>query len=112
VEEIFTLIHNELVRAGYEDMINSGVVATGGSAELSGVIEMAEKVFREPSRLGYPTGISGLVEVVNKPMYATAVGLVLYGAKRRKEKKRFRIRDTNIFNRVMGRMKKWFKDVI
>jgi cell division protein FtsA len=112
VEEIFTLIHHELVQAGFEDMINSGVVVTGGSAELAGIPEMAEQIFNSPSRRGYPQGISGLVEVVNKPMYATAVGLVLYGAKRSKEGKKFRIRDTNIFGRVMERMKKWFKDVI
>ena len=112
LEEIFTLIHNELVLSGYEHMINSGVVITGGSAELSGVIEIAEQIFNTPSRIGYPQGIGGLVEVVNKPMYATAVGLVLYGATRNKEGKKFRIRDTNIFSRVMERMKKWFKDVI
>ena len=111
-EEIFTLIHNELVRSGYEHMISSGVVITGGSAELSGVIEIAEQIFNTPSRTGYPQGIGGLVEVVNKPMYATPVGLVLYGATRSKEGKKFRIRDTNIFGRVMERMKKWFKDVI
>jgi len=57
-------------------------------------------------------GIGGLVEIVNKPMYATAVGLVIYGATRIKEGKKFRIRDTNIFSRVMERMKKWFKEVI
>ena len=56
-------------------------------------------------------GITGLVDVVNNPMYATGVGLVLYGAKNQTPKK-FRIRDTNIFNRVMTRMKRWFKDVI
>jgi cell division protein FtsA len=112
VEEIFTLIYNELVRAGYENMINSGVVVTGGSAELSGIPEIAEQIFNAPSRTGYPQGISGLVEVVNKPMYATAVGLVIYGAKRTKEGKKFRIRDTNIFGRVMERMKRWFKEVI
>jgi len=112
VEEIFTLIHNDVLRSGYDDLINSGVVITGGSAELPGVTEMAEQVFNAPSRAGYPEGIRGLVEVVNKPMYATAVGLVLYGAKRTKEGKKFRIRDTNIFGRVMERMKKWFKDVI
>jgi cell division protein FtsA len=112
VEEIFTLIYNDLVRSGYENMISSGVVVTGGSAEMAGVIEMAEQVFNAPCRLGYPQAIQGLVDVVNKPMYATAVGLVLYGAKRRKETKKFRIRDTNIFNRVMNRMKRWFKDVI
>ncbi len=112
VEEIFSLIYGEILRAGHEDTITSGVVVTGGSAELSGVTEMAEQIFNAPARIGYPEGISGLVEVVNKPMYATAVGLVLYGAKTSKKHKKFRIRDVNIFNRVMSRMKRWFKDVI
>jgi cell division protein FtsA len=111
-EEIFALIHSELVRSGFENMINSGVVITGGSAELPGIPEIAEQIFNAPTRIGYPQGISGLVEVVNKPMYATAVGLVLYGAKRLKEGKKFRIRDTNIFGRVMDRMRRWFKDVV
>ena len=62
--------------------------------------------------MGYPENIGGLVEVVNKPMYATAVGLVLYGAKRRNEDKKFRIRDQNIFTRIVDQMKKWFKDVV
>ena len=112
VEEIFNLIHDDLTRSGYEDMINSGVVITGGSSELTGIPEVAEQVFNCPARIGYPQKITGLVEVVNKPMYATAVGLVVYGAKRAKRGKKFRIRDTNIFTRVMERMKKWFKDVI
>ncbi len=112
VEEIFTLIHGELIRSGYDDLINTGVVITGGSAELPGVTEIGEQIFNAPSRAGYPQGITGLVEVVNKPMYATAVGLVLYGAKRIQEGKKFRIRDTNIFGRVVDRMKKWFKDII
>jgi len=112
VEEILTLSHNDLLRSGYDDLINSGVVITGGSAELHGVTEMAEQVFNAPSRTGYPLGIRGLTEVVSKPMYATAVGLVLYGGNRNREGKKFRIRDTNIFGRVMERMKRWFKDVI
>jgi len=112
VEEIFTLIYGELVRSGYHERISSGVVVTGGSAELQGITEMAEQVFNAPTRIGFPEGMSGLVEVVNKPMYATAVGLVLYGAKQSKGRKKFRIRDGNIFNRVMSRMKRWFKDVI
>jgi cell division protein FtsA len=112
VEEIFTLIYGELIRAGHEGTISSGVVVTGGSAELPGVPEMAEQVFNAPARVGYPQGISGLVEVVNQPMYATAVGLVLYGSRSSKKTKKFRIRDANIFNRVMGRMKKWFQDVM
>ncbi|HDG98795.1 MAG: cell division protein FtsA [Deltaproteobacteria bacterium] len=112
VEEIFSLIHGDLVRSGYDDKISSGVVITGGSAELPGVPEIAEQIFNAPARLGYPRGINGLVEIVNKPMYATAVGLVLYGARNQKKGKKFRIRDGNIFNRVMGTMKRWFKEVI
>jgi len=112
VEEIFSLIRGDLIRCGYEDKISSGVVITGGSAELPGVPEIAEQIFNAPARLGYPKDINGLVEIVNKPLYATAVGLVLYGARSQKKAKKFRIRDGNIFNRVMGTMKRWFKEVI
>jgi cell division protein FtsA len=112
VEEIFYLIYNELVRSGYDDQISSGVVVTGGSAELPGITEMAEQIFNASARIGYPQGVNGLLEVVNKPMYATAVGLVIYGAKTAKKPRKFRIRDRHIFERVLNRMKKWFEDVI
>lgn len=111
VEEIFSLIKREIYRAGMENLIVSGMVLTGGSALLDEATEIAESIFELPTRLGKPRGISGLVDVVNNPMYATGVGLVLYGARNRITKK-FRIRDVNIFNRIMTRMKKWFKDVI
>ena len=110
-EEICTLINREIYRAGMENVIPSGIVVTGGSALLEGVTEVAESVFDLPTRLGKPRGISGLVDVVNNPMYATGVGLVLYGARTQSSKK-FRIRDTNIFNRVMSRMKRWFQEVV
>jgi len=112
VEEIFTLIYQELVRSGYDELASSGVVVTGGSAELPGISEMAEQIFSAPARVGYPEEIDGLVDLINKPMYATAVGLVLYGAKNYKQKKKFRIRDSNIFHLVMARMKRWFKDIV
>ena len=111
MEEIFTLIKREIFRAGMDNVITSGMVLTGGSSLLHGATDIAESVFDVPSRLGTPRGINGLIDVVNNPMYATAVGLVLYGARIQPEKK-FRIRDTIIFNRVMTRMKTWFKDVI
>ncbi|MEE8552505.1 MAG: cell division protein FtsA [Desulfobacterales bacterium] len=111
MEEIFTLIQREVYRAGMEKIITSGVVLTGGTSLLDGGVEIAESIFNLPARLGKPRGISGLVDVVNNPMYATGVGLVIYGARNQPSKK-FRIRDTNIFNRVMTRMKRWFKDVI
>lgn len=111
IEEIFTLIKREILRSGMDNVITSGIVLTGGSSLLHGITDIAESIFDVPSRLGTPRGISGLIDVVNNPMYATGVGLVLYGAKNQPEKK-FRIRDSNIFHRVMTRMKRWFKDVI
>ena len=111
MEELFELIKREIYRAGMEHAIISGIVVTGGSALLDGVPEIAESIFNIPARLGTPRGIKGLVDVVNNPMYATGVGLVLFGAKNQSQKK-FRIRDENIFNRVIARMKKWFKEVL
>jgi cell division protein FtsA len=108
VEEIFTLVKREILRAGMKDYITSGVVLTGGSALLEGISSVAESVFELPVRVGTPQGISGLVDVVNNPMYATGVGLVVYGSKNQ-ETKKFRIRDVNIFNRIMKRMRGWFR---
>lgn len=116
VEEIFALINREIFRSGMERFVSSGMVITGGGALLDGITEVAESVSNLPTRLGKPQGIGGLVDVVNNPMYATGVGLVLYGARHYGPKNRgpqkFRIRDTNIFNRIINRMKRWFKDVI
>lgn len=111
VEEIFELINREIYRAGMEDLIPSGIVITGGTALLNDVLEVAESIFNLPVRLGKPRGIGGLVDVVNNPMYATGVGLVLYGARKQPAKK-FRIRDRNIFNRVTSRMRKWFEEIV
>jgi cell division protein FtsA len=108
VEEIFTLIDQEIERTELKELLASGVVITGGSALLSGTAEIADQVFQLPTRIGFPQRISGLVDVVNGPMFATAVGLVLYGMEHQSQKK-FRIRDGNIFNRVTLRMKSWFK---
>jgi cell division protein FtsA len=108
VEEIFTLINQEIERTGFKELLTSGVVITGGSALLPGIAEIADQVFQLPTRIGFPQRITGLVDVVNGPMFATAVGLVLYGMEHQPQKK-FRIRDGNIFNRVTLRMKSWFK---
>jgi cell division protein FtsA len=111
VEEIFELIKREIYRSGMENSLVSGVVVTGGSALLEGVSDVGEMIFNLPTRLGKPRGIGGLVDVVNSPMHSTGVGLVLYGAAH-DSKNKFRIRDTNIFNRIVYRMKNWFKEII
>ncbi len=111
VEEIFNIINREIYRKGAEDMITSGVVLTGGTALLDGICDIAESIINQPTRMGRPQGIEGLVDVVNNPMYATGVGLVIYGARNKADDK-FRIRDSNIFNRLISRMKRWFKDIV
>ena len=80
-EEILTMAYKEIVRSGYEDVLAAGVVLTGGTSLLEGITELAEQIFNMPVRRGYPKGIGGLTDVVNSPMHATGVGLVLYGSK-------------------------------
>ena len=109
LEEIFHLIHREIVKSGYEGSLASGVVMTGGSTLLSGMIEMAEQVFGMPVRLGVPNHVGGLIDVVSSPIYATGVGLVLYGMKRQ-DKNFFRIREANLFTRARYRMVDWFSE--
>ena len=82
VEEIFSLVAREMRRAGFEEAATAGVVVTGGSSIMQGVPELAESVFDQPVRRGVPGDVSGLVNVVKSPVYATAVGLALYGARR------------------------------
>lgn len=82
-EELFTLVQSELRRSGFEDMIAAGIVLTGGTSKMEGVVELAEEIFHMPVRLACPQGVSGLSDVVNNPMYATGVGLLMYGLKQR-----------------------------
>jgi cell division protein FtsA len=106
VEEILTLVHNEVIRTGYGNLVASGIVLTGGSALLEGIPELAEQVFNMPVRRGIPIGIGGLVDLVHSPMYATGVGLVLYGSKN-KAQSRFKVGDGNVFSKVTHRMREW-----
>ena len=78
-EELFNLVATELKRSGFEELIAAGVVLTGGGAKMEGVIDLAEEVFHMPVRLGTPQYVAGLVDVVRNPIYATGVGLLLFG---------------------------------
>ena len=81
VEEIFTLVARDLARAGLQDVAAAGVVVTGGTSIMQGVPELAEQVFDLPVRRGVPGNIGGLADVVQSPIYSTAVGLARYGAR-------------------------------
>ena len=109
LDEIFQLVCGEIDKSGYEGALASGVVMTGGSMLLPGAVEMAEQIFGMPVRLGVPIHVGGLVDVISSPIYATGVGLVLYGMKRQ-ERNHFRIRDDNIFSKVRHRMTDWFSE--
>jgi cell division protein FtsA len=109
VEEIFTLVNREIVKSGFEDLIASGVVITGGSTILEGMPELAEQVFNLPVRRGLPQRIGGLVDVVNSPAFATGVGLVVYGSKNAGAHEFPSAQsEDNIFRKVSRRMKEWF----
>ncbi len=110
IDEILTLSRQEIVKAGLEDRIPSGLVLTGGCAALAGIGDLAEEIFEAPVRIGQPWRVGGLQDVVKSPMYATGVGLVLYGQAQAQGRgvSRFRIRDESIFRRVRQRMRDWF----
>jgi len=110
VEEIFQLVQSEVERNGFAEMLTSGVVITGGSTLLPGMNELAEEIMGVPVRRGTPRGIGGLVDVVRSPIYATGVGLVVYGA-RHADRRLFRIREENVFKKVKGRMRDWLQEV-
>ncbi|MCC6996111.1 MAG: cell division protein FtsA [Deltaproteobacteria bacterium] len=110
VEEMFTLVRREIERTGYEDLLASGVVITGGSTLVEGMTELAEQVLGLPVRRGAARGVGGLVDVVRSPMYATGVGLVLYGAKNM-DLSQFRVKERGAFRRAGQRMKSWFGEI-
>ena len=108
VEEIFGLVLKEIRKTGFEDRIASGVVITGGTSILDGMPEAAERVMELPARRGVPMNIGGLVDVVNSPMYATGVGLVLYGAEQVGDGRVKKISGgRNTFDKIFARMKEW-----
>ncbi|MCB1196730.1 MAG: cell division protein FtsA [Bdellovibrionota bacterium] len=108
VEELFMLVKNELEKMNLTHKLASGVVITGGSSIMEGMPEVAEAVFDLPVRRGIPHGVGGLAEAVSSPIYATAVGLVLYGSENQHRSTAFRVRDKNMFVKVRSRMKEWF----
>ncbi len=108
IVELYELVLNELRRSGMEEMIASGIVITGGSSMMRGMVELGEEIFHMPVRLGMPRYVGGLSEVVSNPRYATGVGLVLMG-KQQVERNLLNELDSSSFSGVLNRMKSWFK---
>jgi cell division protein FtsA len=108
IEELYTLAQAELRRSGFEELLSSGIVITGGSALLAGMVELGEEVFHLPVRVGVPAYVGGLADVVRSPRYATAVGLLLDGREDYLRNEAARAQAKGLSN-VAQRMKHWIK---
>ncbi len=107
MEELYSLVQAELRRSGFEELLSSGIVITGGSAGMQGMVELGEEVFHMPVRMGWPRYAGGLSDVMHNPRYATCMGLLLAGMEARG-------RDApklsgNSLKDILERMKSWFK---
>jgi cell division protein FtsA len=109
LDEIFELVQKEITKSGLEGALASGIVVTGGSMLLPGAVEMGERCLGLPVRLGAPAHVGGLVDIVDNPIYAAGVGLVLHGMKRQ-ERNIFRVRDDKILSKVKHRMSDWLSE--
>lgn len=107
-EELFSLVANDIRRAGLENHIPAGIVLTGGSAKMEGVLELAEEVFHLPVRLGVPDFVSGMTDVVRNPIHATGVGLLLFGSRNRQGESTGQFNDGGMTS-LWSRMRNWFQ---
>jgi len=107
-EELLMLVQAELRRSGFEELLAAGVVLTGGSSKMEGVVELAEEVFHLPVRLGLPQHVGGLVDVVRNPIHATGVGLLLFG-NQEEIVGQSETKQSSDFKGMLARMKSWFQ---
>src|SRR5690606_17875526 len=108
-DELFTLVRAELQRSGFENLLAAGIVLTGGTSKMEGVVELAEEIFHMPVRIGSPQNVRGLSDIVRNPIYSTGVGLLLYGLKQHQERGTFSpVKEPRIT--LMERVKIWLKN--
>ena len=111
MEEIFYLALREIKKSDYIDLLTAGVVITGGCALLDGTVELAEQIFDMPVKIGDPIGFGGLVEVAKSPIFATGVGLTIYGLRKKYDSNiEYFEDDTKLFHSILNRMKKWITE--
>ncbi len=110
VEEMFCLVQKEIAQSGCAELLSSGLVITGGTTLLPGMAEVAEDIVGLPVRAGTPQGVGGLVDVVRSPVFATGVGLVLFG-RSHGEGRAFKLRNDSLMRRIRGRMRNWIGEI-
>lgn len=109
IEEILSLAFREIEE--YSDLMAAGIVLVGGTSGLKGIVELCEDLTKLPVRVGKPQGITGLVNMVEGPKFATGVGLVMYGCQQAPGDVRFHGDESSIFNKILERMKQWLTDL-
>jgi len=107
IEEIFSLVQQVVRESGYEEVLSSGIVITGGSAVMPGMVELGEEIFHMPVRLGTPRYAGGLAEVVKHPRFATAIGLLVEG--QAQTQRGIQALQGASFRQILSRMKEWFQ---
>ncbi|WP_420996486.1 MULTISPECIES: cell division protein FtsA [Cupriavidus] len=107
IEELYSLVHQVVRESGYEELLSSGVVITGGTAMMPGMVELGEDIFLKPVRVGVPEYRGNLHEVVKSPRYSTVMGLLLEGRVQRMRGRRVAVQSGSV-KHVWGRMKEWF----
>src|SRR5712664_377335 len=107
VEELFSLVQQVVRESGYEELLSSGVVLTGGSSVMQGMVELGEEIFLKPVRIGVPEYAGGLADVVRNPRYSTAMGLLVEGRSQRMRGRKVAVQSGSM-GQVLGRMKDWF----
>jgi cell division protein FtsA len=108
VEEILMITNKAIKRSGFFDILAAGVVITGGTARLSGIDALAEDIFHLPVKIGIPKKIGGLTDIVQDPIYATGVGLILYGFEKKNQVLIKRVRGAGVFDVLKKRFEDWF----
>ncbi|MGH8474984.1 MAG: cell division protein FtsA [Methylococcales bacterium] len=108
-EELMQLVQAELRRSGFEDMIGAGIVLCGGSSQIEGAIELAEEIFHMPVRIGFPQSVTGLTDVVRNPIYATGVGLLMFGQMNRNSLHKLKFAQDADASGMWAKMRSWFQ---
>ena len=106
--ELFTLVQQELQLSGFQDMLAAGIVLTGGTSKMEGVVDLAEEIFHAPVRIGAPHNVAGLADIVRNPIYSTGVGLLLYGLKQFQEQGGIITKGEPRIT-LVSRVKSWFQ---
>jgi cell division protein FtsA len=107
VEELYSLVQQVLRESGFEELLSSGVVLTGGSSVMQGMVELGEEIFHMPVRVGQPAYQGALAETVRHPRYSTGLGLLMAGVQQHRLRELARM-NTGAVQHAMERMKSWF----